>query len=140
MEGGYLAMSPRERSRLVMMTRVREKAITIKETAEVMGMSYRQSRRIYKRYRGGGDRGLIHQARGQPSNRGKDCKVDGSIHIAYRDREVLFTEIKELPRKPMVTHQKQQNSQPKRKYVPPPDHPWRRYSLQSQRTSQALPV
>ena len=96
MEGGYLAMSPRERSRLVMMTRVREKAITIKETAEVMGMSYRQSRRIYKRYRGEGDRGLIHQARGQPSNRGKDCKVDGSIHIAYRNREVLFTEIKEF--------------------------------------------
>lgn len=66
--------------------------------------------------------------------------LDGSIHIAYRDREVLFTEIKELPRKPIVTHQKQQNSQPKRKYVPPPDHPWRRYSLQTQRISQALPV
>jgi transposase len=429
MEGGALAMSQRECSRLVMMTRVREKAMTIKEAAEVMGMSYRQNRRIYKRYREEGDRGLIHRARGQPSNRGKDCKVkeavlclyreqywdfgptlaaeklmerdgyevdhetlrrwllaaglwkrqrkrakhrqqrerkahfgelvqmdgshhkwfedrgeerclmdmvddatgntqallseeettvaamkvlwawverygipkalyvdwknvyvtqreptleeqlagelpltqfgracqklgieiitagspqakgrverkhwvyqdrwvkelrlagirdieganqslrgfteslnarfaveprssadfhrpvpqgmdlrsvfcleeprtvgndwvvryknrffqivsqsnlpparrrvmvqehlDGSIHIAYRDRDVLFTEIKELPRKPMVTHQKQQNSQPKRKYVPPPDHPWRRYSLQSQRTSQALPV
>ena len=66
--------------------------------------------------------------------------LDGSVHIACRDREVLFTEIKELPRKPMVTHQKQQNSQSKRKYVPPPDHPWRRYRLQSQRTSQALPV
>ncbi len=50
MEGGVLAMSQRERTRLVMMTMVREKAMTIKETAEVMGMSYRQSRRIYKRY------------------------------------------------------------------------------------------
>jgi len=66
--------------------------------------------------------------------------LDGSIHLAYRDREVLFTEIKELPKKPMVTQQKQQNSQPKRKYVPPSDHPWRRYSLQSQHTSQTLPV
>ena len=66
--------------------------------------------------------------------------LDGSIHMLYRDRDALFTEIKELPRKPMVTHQKQQNLEPKRKYVPPPDHPWRRYSLQSQRTSQALLV
>jgi len=66
--------------------------------------------------------------------------LDGTIHMGYRNRDVLFTEIKELPRKSMVTQQKQQNSEPKRKYVPPPDHPWRRYSLQTQRISQALPV
>jgi len=66
--------------------------------------------------------------------------LDGTIHMVYRDREVLFTEIKELPRKSMVTQQKQQSSEPKRKYVPPTDHPWRRYSLQTQRISQALPV
>ena len=66
--------------------------------------------------------------------------LDGTVHIAYRDREVLFTEIKELPRKHMITQQKQQNPEPKRKYIPPPDHPWRRFSLQTQRMSQALPV
>jgi len=65
---------------------------------------------------------------------------DRSIHIVYKDRDVLFTEIKELPGKPMVTHQKQQNPEPKRKYTPTPDHPWRKYSLQPQCTSQALPV
>ena len=79
-------MSQRERSRLVMMTRVREKAMTIKEAAEVMGMSYRQSRRIYKRYREEGDRGLIHRARGQPSNRGKDCKVKEAVLCLYREQ------------------------------------------------------
>jgi hypothetical protein len=66
--------------------------------------------------------------------------LDGSIHMVYRDREVIFTEIKELPRKSIVTQQKQQSSEPKGKYVPPPDHPWRRYSLQTKRISQALPV
>jgi len=66
--------------------------------------------------------------------------LDGTIRLVYKDREVLFTEIKELPRKPMVTQQKQQSSETKRKYVPPLDHPWRRYSLQTQRISQALPV
>jgi len=35
--------------------------------------------------------------------------LDGSIHMVYKDRDVLFTEIKELPRKPVVTHQKQKN-------------------------------
>jgi len=66
--------------------------------------------------------------------------LDGSIHMVYRDREVLFTEIKELPRKPIVTQQKQQSSEPKGKYVPPLDHPWRRYSFQNKRISQTLPV
>jgi transposase len=66
--------------------------------------------------------------------------LDGAVHILYREREVLFTEIKGLPRKPMVTRQKQPNPEPRRKHIPPPDHPWRRFSLQTQRISQALPV
>ena len=86
MEGGVLAMSQRERTRLVMMTRVREKAMTIKEAAEVMVMSYRQSRRIYKRYREEGDRGLIHRARGQPSNRGKASEIKEIVLALYREQ------------------------------------------------------
>ena len=86
MEGGALAMSQRERSRLVMMTRVREKAMTIREASEVMGVSYRQCRRIYKRYREEGDRGLIHRNRGQPSNRGKDCKITEAVLCLYREQ------------------------------------------------------
>jgi hypothetical protein len=66
--------------------------------------------------------------------------LDGTIHIVYRESEVLCTEIKELPRKSMVAQQKLEAPKPKRTYVPPPDHPWRRYSLRTQRTSQALPV
>jgi len=66
--------------------------------------------------------------------------LDGALHILYRDREVLFTEIKELPRKPLVTRRKQLTTEPRRKYIPPPGHPWRRFSLQTQRISQAVPV
>jgi transposase len=86
MEGGALAMSQRERSRLVMMTRVREKAMTIKEAAELMGMSYRQSRRIYKRYREEGDRGLMHRNRGWPSNRGKAPEIKEIVLALYREQ------------------------------------------------------
>ncbi len=90
MEGGALAMSQRERSRLVMITRVREKAMMIKEAAEVMGTSYRQGRRTYKRYGEEGDKGLIHRARGQPSNRGKDCKVREAVVCLYREQYFRF--------------------------------------------------
>jgi len=64
----------------------------------------------------------------------------GSVHIVYRDRALIFTEIKELPRKHAVTPQKQLNPQPRRTHIPPPDHPWRRFSLKTRRISQELPV
>jgi transposase len=86
MEGGLLVMSQRERSRLVMMSRVREKAMTIKESSEVMGVSYRQGRRIHKRYTEEGDKGLIHRNRGQPSNRSKPPEVKEAVIALYRER------------------------------------------------------
>jgi hypothetical protein len=36
--------------------------------------------------------------------------LDGSVHMVYRDKNVLFTEIKELPRRPVITRQKQKLS------------------------------
>ena len=57
MEGGLLRMSQKECSRLVVMTRVREKTMTIREASEMVGVSYRQCRRIYKRYVKGGIKG-----------------------------------------------------------------------------------
>jgi len=79
-------MSQRERSRLAIMSRVGEKAMTIREACEVMGTSYRQGQRIYKRYREEGDSGLIHRNRGQPSNRRKPSEIKGKILAMYRER------------------------------------------------------
>lgn len=84
MEGGPLAMSQKERMRLVMMNRVEEKAMTIKEAAEVMGISYRQGRRIYRRYVSEGDEGLVHRNRGRPSNRSKPCELRKVVLALYR--------------------------------------------------------
>jgi len=85
MEGGYLAMSQKERTRLVVMSRVREKTMTIMEAAEMMGMSYRQGRRIYKRYVKEGDKGLIHRNRGRPSNRKKYPEAREAILAIYKE-------------------------------------------------------
>jgi len=62
MRGESLAMSQKELSRLVVITRVREKTMTIKEAAEAMGTSYRQGWQVYKRHVIEGDKGLIHQS------------------------------------------------------------------------------
>ena len=61
--------------------------------------------------------------------------LDTTIYMIYRDREVLFREIKELPEKLSIRHQKQQIPGLRKKHVPPSDPPQRRYSIQSQRTS-----
>jgi len=66
--------------------------------------------------------------------------LDGSVHILYRERELIFTELKELPRKPAATRQKPQNTEPKARYIPPTDHPWRRFSPKTRRISEPLPV
>ena len=57
--------------------------------------------------------------------------LDGTIHMVYSGREVVLTEIKELPQKPSTPHQKQEILAPRKKYIPPPTHPWRRFNLQS---------
>ena len=79
-------MSQKERSRLVMMSRVREKAMTIREASEMVGVSYRQCRRIYKRYVKEGDKGLIHRNRGRPSNRRKSPGVKEIVLALYREQ------------------------------------------------------
>ena len=68
-------MSLRERSRLVMMTRVREKSITIREASEMVGVSYRHCRRIYKRYREEGDRGDGENLVQGPTSNGNSTSV-----------------------------------------------------------------
>ena len=79
-------MSQKERSLLVVISRAREKAMTIREASEVMGLSYRQGRRIYKRYVSEGDKGLIHRNRGRPSNGRKPCKLEEIVLTLYREQ------------------------------------------------------
>jgi hypothetical protein len=64
-----LKMSEKERIFLVGMKRIEEKKEGITESSARMGISYRQCRRLYKRYRKEGDKGVIHRMRGRRSNR-----------------------------------------------------------------------
>ncbi len=53
-------MSVEERLRLELMTRVRDKQI---KAARLLGLSVRQARRVWKRYRSDGDGGLDIRSR-----------------------------------------------------------------------------
>lgn len=79
-------MSQKERARLAVMGRVRDGLMTIKEASEVLGMSYRQARRVYRRHREEGDEGLLHRNRGRSSNRGKPPEIKDAVLRLYSER------------------------------------------------------
>jgi hypothetical protein len=58
-----------ELKRLHVIRKVLERVIKQVEAAEILSLSGRQIRRIVKRIRGEGDRGVAHKSRGRPSNR-----------------------------------------------------------------------
>ena len=66
---GILAMNDLERKMKALMEMVGLRKLNLKQVADHCDYSYRQIKRIYKRYRVEGDVSLIHKARGRTSNR-----------------------------------------------------------------------
>ena len=64
-----VALSKRERDRLVVLRQVKEGKLKQKAAAQQLGLSERWVKKLVKRVRQEGDRGLVHRLRGQPSNR-----------------------------------------------------------------------
>lgn len=62
-------MSGKERIGLDAMGRVKRGELTVVAAAELMGLSLRQARRLWKRFKAEGDAGLLHRLRGRLSNR-----------------------------------------------------------------------
>jgi hypothetical protein len=70
-----IRMSPEELRRVNVVNQAIKKLITQKDAAEVMGLSYRQTKRLVARVREAGDTGIIHKSRGKRGHRGIDDKV-----------------------------------------------------------------
>jgi len=68
-------MSGKERERLKIMAGVKEEELTLVAAAGLMGVCYRQSKRIWRRYQDAGAAGLVHRLRGQPSARRKPSSL-----------------------------------------------------------------
>jgi len=62
-------MSKREFERAVLMRRVHERRLTQAAAATLLGLSQRQTERLYQRYRTAGPSALASRRRGRPSNR-----------------------------------------------------------------------
>ena len=79
-------MNRKERRRMELLTRVRDKLLKLVTAAELMQVSYRQAKRIWQRFRRDGDAGLVHRLRGQRSARAKPSGERQAILARYQER------------------------------------------------------
>ncbi len=68
-------MSARELRRVGVMARVKSGSLKLRSAAQVLGISYRQAKRLYRRYRAEGAKGLQHRSAGRRSNRATASKL-----------------------------------------------------------------
>ena len=83
---GHLLMSVKERRCLAVFVEVAEGRLSLLEASARVELSYRQCKRLYKRYRKEGDVGLVHRSRGRRSNREKGSGIKGRAIKLYRER------------------------------------------------------
>jgi len=83
-EEDIIMVRPRELKRLDVIRKVMERVIKQVEAAEILSLSGRQIRRIVKRIRREGDRGIVHRLRGRPSNRRTPDPVKDKVIRLYR--------------------------------------------------------
>ena len=81
---GMIMANPKELRNLHLMRKVLEKEIRQGEAAGILGLSLRQIRRMVKRVRAEGDRGVVHRSRGRPSNRRVPDEIRGKVIDLYR--------------------------------------------------------
>ncbi len=83
---GMIMARPKELRNLHVIRKVLEKEISQGEASRILGLSSRQVRRIVKRVRVEGDRGVVHKSRGRPSNRRIGDGIRGKVIELYRSQ------------------------------------------------------
>ena len=81
-----VGLSAKERARLVELELVKARRQTLRAAAERLDLSRRQIRRIWRRFRSKGARGLAHASRGRPSNRATDMESKHAVLEICRGR------------------------------------------------------
>jgi transposase len=83
-------MSGKERRRLEVLGRVKSEELSLVKASELLGVSYRQAKRIWARYQEDGDRGLVHRLRGRASNRHvQPVRKEQALEL-YREKYVGY--------------------------------------------------
>lgn len=81
-----IQMSGKERARLAVFGRVRAGDVTLVKASALLGLSYRQTKRSWSRYREEGDVALVHGLRGKASNRQGDGEKKANVLRLYADK------------------------------------------------------
>ena len=79
-------MSTRELRRAEVMGRVKSKTLRLVDAAKILELSYRQTKRLWQRYRGEGAKGLQHRSAGRSSNRAKPEKFRRQVLQLMREK------------------------------------------------------
>ena len=93
-----LSMSQREISRLEVMQRLKDKRLSQREAAAILGVSVRQVKRLWRAYRKQGAKGLVSQRRGKASNYHLDAAVSQQSLDLIKEKYSDFG--------PTLTHEK----------------------------------
>jgi hypothetical protein len=80
-----LTMSWNERNRLTIMNGIQGQELTLVQAAALLGLSYRQTQRVWGRYQAEGDAGLVHRLRGRPSARRKPSALRAQVLARYAE-------------------------------------------------------
>lgn len=107
---GTILMSKKERDSLVVLERVKREGMSMAEAARLLGTSYRQCWRRFRRYEEAGAAGLVHRLRGVCGNRSIVRRVKDRIVELYRERyqgfgPVLFAEKLEAEQEIRIDHE-----------------------------------
>ena len=81
-----ILMSRKERKRLEAFSRVKRGGLSLVEASELLGLSYRQTKRAWSRYQSEGDAGLVHRLRGRAPNRHSPEEVKQQSLALYRQQ------------------------------------------------------
>jgi len=85
-----LRMSANERVRLEAFGRVKRGEMTVVQAAELASLSLRQARRMWKRFKESGDKGLVHKLRGRSSNRRLSDEIRDRVMKLHQERYADF--------------------------------------------------
>lgn len=81
-----IEMSKRELGRVEVLARVRSKLLRVVDAGRLMGVSYRQAKRLWKRYREEGSEGLKHRSAGRSSNHAHGWKFRQKVLRLVREK------------------------------------------------------
>jgi transposase len=87
---GDMVMSEKERRRLGIMERVSAGDLKLTDAARILGISYRQAKRVRSRHKKEGDLGLVHRSRGRKSNRGFQQEMKERVFCQYQETYAGF--------------------------------------------------